>query len=174
MERAEALAKGLTRYSTGKPCLNGHLSERNTKSGNCLECKRLESFDDPDKAKIRAYKWRDRNPEKLKYIQWANNANMDKGPGRVSYADLMMIEAGQSGCRYCHAPIEELDHILPTKLGGTNWPWNIQFLCHDCNRRKAGRHPIEFEEEDGFSGGSWILNFEYKPILKSNLFCEKV
>lgn len=33
-----AKAAGLPRYSTGKPCRNGHLSERYTKGGKCIVC----------------------------------------------------------------------------------------------------------------------------------------
>jgi hypothetical protein len=39
--RAEAKARGLKRYFTGKPCRNkGHVAERLTSNGNCMECKR--------------------------------------------------------------------------------------------------------------------------------------
>jgi 5-methylcytosine-specific restriction endonuclease McrA len=179
MERDEALALGLRRYSTGRPCFNGHLSERNTKSGQCLACvrtgprlKRWGHSGDPEKAKVRAYEWRERNPEKLKFIQWAYAVNKRDAPGRVSYADIMVMKTDE--CRYCRAPVEELDHILPTTRGGTNYPWNLQFLCQDCNRRKKKRHPLEFEAEEGFYGNSWILFFKPGIIRKSSLICEQV
>ena len=35
-----ARAMGLTRYCTGLPCKNGHLSERDANTWNCLQCKR--------------------------------------------------------------------------------------------------------------------------------------
>ena len=35
---AEARAKGLARYFTGKPCLRGHFSERGIGKRNCLAC----------------------------------------------------------------------------------------------------------------------------------------
>lgn len=34
----EATEKGLFTYNTGKPCSNGHISDRYTKSGGCIEC----------------------------------------------------------------------------------------------------------------------------------------
>ena len=40
-ERAAARTAGLTRYSTGKPCIQGHLVERFSSSGNCVECMRI-------------------------------------------------------------------------------------------------------------------------------------
>ena len=36
--RAEALAAGLTRFFTGKPCKHGHLSERTSCNGGCIAC----------------------------------------------------------------------------------------------------------------------------------------
>lgn len=38
--RSEAKAGGFARYFTGRPCVNGHLEERNTKNGHCLQCDR--------------------------------------------------------------------------------------------------------------------------------------
>ncbi len=36
--RAEAIAAGEKTYNTGKPCKNGHLSDRYTLGGMCLGC----------------------------------------------------------------------------------------------------------------------------------------
>ena len=41
LSRAEAKARGLTRYSPGSRCPAGHVAERQTSSGKCLECARL-------------------------------------------------------------------------------------------------------------------------------------
>lgn len=39
--RKEAIAAGVPVFRTGKPCRRGHLSERQTASGTCVECLRL-------------------------------------------------------------------------------------------------------------------------------------
>ena len=39
--RKEARESGLKRYFTGKPCPQGHLSERYTATAECLECNRV-------------------------------------------------------------------------------------------------------------------------------------
>lgn len=39
--RQEARDLGLDRYTTGKPCKHGHLSDRNTGDGRCYECARV-------------------------------------------------------------------------------------------------------------------------------------
>ena len=36
--RKEALAKGLKRFFTGKPCKRGHVVERRVDTGDCIEC----------------------------------------------------------------------------------------------------------------------------------------
>ncbi|WP_265730734.1 hypothetical protein [Serratia marcescens] len=36
--RAEAINLGQLRFYTGKPCRNGHYSERFTSNGVCVEC----------------------------------------------------------------------------------------------------------------------------------------
>ena len=36
--RQKAKEEGLIRYTTGKPCLRGHMSERFTKSSSCCAC----------------------------------------------------------------------------------------------------------------------------------------
>jgi hypothetical protein len=39
--RAEAKARGLKRYFTGKPCKSGHFSHRTAPDGQCLECRKI-------------------------------------------------------------------------------------------------------------------------------------
>lgn len=53
--RKEASALGEPRYFTGKPCKNGHISERNTKSGHCMDCNRMW-----DKTLVRDWKSKNR------------------------------------------------------------------------------------------------------------------
>jgi hypothetical protein len=38
ISRDEAMALGLKHYFTGVPCKHGHITERNVRSGRCLEC----------------------------------------------------------------------------------------------------------------------------------------
>ena len=41
VSRAEAIARGLTRYFTGRPCPQGHVVERHTQSKTCTACNRV-------------------------------------------------------------------------------------------------------------------------------------
>jgi len=43
ISRKEALARCLTKYMTCKPCKHGHVAERRTDTGNCIECQRLRA-----------------------------------------------------------------------------------------------------------------------------------
>jgi hypothetical protein len=38
IKRKDAMSLGLSRYFTGKPCKNGHIAERETKTGRCFGC----------------------------------------------------------------------------------------------------------------------------------------
>jgi len=40
ISRAEAKAKGLKRYFTGKPCKHGHVAERQVFNATCVDCQR--------------------------------------------------------------------------------------------------------------------------------------
>lgn len=57
--RKDAVAKRLIRYYTGKPCKNGHLAERYTKSCVCTIC---QKEDDEKRLKVRYKKKRPTGP----------------------------------------------------------------------------------------------------------------
>lgn len=68
--KAQAKKEGKVRYFTGKPCANGHIVERNTHTGRCVECNRLRMRrywdENPDAVEkrnqmLQGYKFR--NPE---------------------------------------------------------------------------------------------------------------
>lgn len=85
MKKREAAALKLARYFTGKLCKHGHLSERYTSTGQCVECTAKQSqarrIEYPEKAhaawrkwlennrelhNTRVRKWQTSNPEKIK------------------------------------------------------------------------------------------------------------
>jgi hypothetical protein len=84
-ERAAAKAAGEVTYFTGRPCKHGHVAQRQTDSGTCLECcKRIQRQNldrrlaknpnwykdtyakNPDKQKQKSAEYRARNPEKVR------------------------------------------------------------------------------------------------------------
>jgi Recombination endonuclease VII len=48
-ERQEAQTRGAIYYSTGKPCKQGHISDRRTTTGRCLVCEREYQQTHPQK-----------------------------------------------------------------------------------------------------------------------------
>lgn len=65
--RAEAKALQSVRYHTGKPCIRGHVAERFTSTGQCLECVKEHnkswSEKNPEKVAAAQKSWRDRQPK---------------------------------------------------------------------------------------------------------------
>lgn len=87
--RRIAIERGLSTYYTGKPCKHGHLSERKTLEGSCIQCRkaregeyaktqytkhreklldRVKTYSKKNKEKISAYQsgYRDENKDKLR------------------------------------------------------------------------------------------------------------
>lgn len=68
ISRAEALAKGLKSYFTGKPCVNGHIAERRTKLRHCRACLAEQSLKqrlkNPDQHKRQCREWKEKNRER--------------------------------------------------------------------------------------------------------------
>lgn len=56
--RREALALGLPRYFTGKPCKHGHIAERGTSRGECRECHSIWCAENRDKLNSWKKRWR--------------------------------------------------------------------------------------------------------------------
>lgn len=51
-------------------------------------------------------------------------------------------------CAECAVPLTEkweADHIIPLRIGGTNYIENIQILCRKCNRSKSCLNPSDWE-----------------------------
>lgn len=77
--RKDAIQRGAIRYFTGKPCKNGHISERYTKKSTCVDCDserhKAENLSDEDLACRNARHaktkkaWRAANPERTKAKQ---------------------------------------------------------------------------------------------------------
>ena len=51
---------------------------------------------------------------------------------------LVMARDG-GRCTSCGARAEQVDHIRPAYLGGTDHPTNLTALCVPCHRSKTGR-----------------------------------
>jgi len=87
-ERAEAKAEGKTRYYTGRPCLHGHVAERQTSNGTCVVCLKERNLqwqkDNPDKVYLNQKSYLARNPEKRKL--WMDKYLQENGDKRRAYS----------------------------------------------------------------------------------------
>jgi hypothetical protein len=69
VSREEAIARGLKRYFTGKPCKHGHVAERNVPTRHCLDCRRETNRRPrrhPEKQRENERRYRERNREKTR------------------------------------------------------------------------------------------------------------
>jgi hypothetical protein len=72
ISRQEAIARGLKRYRTGKPCKHGHVAERQLANNRCIVCQNIAKRDqyvpgsvDRQKARVNEARYRAAHPDKL-------------------------------------------------------------------------------------------------------------
>ncbi len=102
--RAEAKARGLKRYFTGKPCKRGHICEWFAASGACYECDRLLKLDPDRKAKdsewrnshaaeLAAYQkqYREENDERRRFLlkRWQTENAEKQRLKRIENAEIL-------------------------------------------------------------------------------------
>lgn len=93
--RADAKARGLTRFFTGEPCKLGHVCERSVSSRRCLECSRLsdagrrqdQSFLEKRNAYLRTYYLKNREIAIRRAQGWyLTNLGKKRAYDRARYA----------------------------------------------------------------------------------------
>lgn len=98
--------------------------------------------------------WRKRHPEEARAGVATNRAKRKRADGSFTGAEVTSLFRKQRGfCAICTSDLLtkfHRDHIVPLKLGGTNFIQNIQLLCQPCNSAKGAKHPIAFMQERGF------------------------
>ena len=52
---------------------------------------------------------------------------------------IVVLRRDHHLCRVCNRPGNEIDHIKPRSLGGTDLLTNLQVLCARCHSVKTGR-----------------------------------
>lgn len=70
---------------------------------------------------------------------------MREAKGFTTAAQLVSRIAYYGGmCWICRtAPYEEIDHVKPISMGGTNWPANLRPACRKCNLAKGAQWPFK-------------------------------
>src|SRR3972149_3754253 len=137
--------------TTPKPCKKCGSTERYA-DGNCAPCRReyMLHYHRANKAKINQDKRRRYHANPEKQIEQNRRWRQSK-PGRVKYFTngeritaqewRQLKEKYGNQCLACRRDDInlEVDHIIPTTLGGTNSVDNIQPLCRSCNASKGAR-----------------------------------
>jgi hypothetical protein len=121
--RSEALAQGLLRYFTGKPCGRGHVAERSTSNRGCLQCHADDMFirqtNNPQHARVLDARSRNRRPwdsqrplkenrteeewrRQLDYMSAKNQERRDYSAGELSPGIRKELHDKQNGlCNGC-------------------------------------------------------------------------
>lgn len=146
--RRAAKQRGDKFYFTGKPCKNGHVVNRETKTGQCLNC-----------VKNAITKWRSNNFAKVKssYAAYkrnnrgrvnANNRSRQLRKQRATpqWSEKELIRSVYDGADYLSrlTGIQwDVDHIVPINnqdVCGLHVLNNLQYLPHTDNVRKGSKH----------------------------------
>ena len=119
---------------------------------------------------IQCWKWYQANKDRIAIVNKAyRHANRERlsigrnnrralernSKGTYSVLDINILLVTQdSKCVYCKTDLivasknnYHIDHIMPLKLGGSNFPDNLQLLCPTCNLSKGHKHPDIYEKQ---------------------------
>lgn len=120
------------------------------------EYNRIYSIDNRDAIYARRAERYAENPEI--FLQYSRNrrAALMDADGTHTAEDVDVIYNRQGGrCAEPTCGVDlidtgyHVDHIMPLKLGGSNWPSNLQCLCPSCNSKKNAMHPIDWARKNG-------------------------
>jgi len=161
-EAIQARSQGLTRFESTFPCVKGHGTLRQAANGLCVVCAResgrrsdAKRKRDPEE-RARAQRKLLAQPEKREkhreHVR-ARRAQVASDIGRYAATRVRELFTLQKGrCANCRDKLGnkwDVDHVMPRILGGTDDLLNLQLLCASCNRRKGGKHPIDFAAREG-------------------------
>ena len=155
----DAKAQGLPRYFTGTPCKRGHISERYTKTGNCIQCDNERCnisyhTSEAHRGYVRHYgkQWAKNNPEKVRahMQQWSRRNhkkrladNMKRHAAKLQrtprWAEMKTIEEFYKNC----PDGWHVDHVVPLQgrtVSGLHVLNNLQYLPAQENLSKGNRY----------------------------------
>jgi hypothetical protein len=126
----EAREKRLAHYFNGKPCKYGHISERKTASGNCIECLKTVHRD--------AHK-RNRR-ENARKISKRKKDHERRGPGRPKHLARLKVRSALKFGRLVKRPCERCGaaDLVHAHHDDYEKPLDVMWLCplHHRQRHK--------------------------------------
>lgn len=139
--REAARATGLTRYSTGKPCPQGHVCERMVSSGICCECLKESKARGKDRLLEAQRRHRRENPEKWRNWKRKGYEKTRRNPVAVlstRMATLMRhgLKSGKAGRSWRelvpYSPEELRTHLERQFLPSMGWhnmgKWHVDHI----------------------------------------------
>jgi hypothetical protein len=157
--RADAIAKGSTRYFTGKPCRRGHIAPRSVASRCCAVCgaakARVARALDPTKSRAASVRWwrahRDefRATNRVASSTYRRNNRAKVNALKRAYQAKRKARKLAQACACC-APEHfkvfydtdwlghfEVDHRIALALGGKHCAKNLQVLTPEQHKAKT-------------------------------------
>jgi hypothetical protein len=167
--RQAAMNAGEIQYSTGEPCVNGHLSPRSTQTRICMECDRLRKskkrLANPELYQEKGRKYYAENRQKAldhkKVYRQANKGKIialatlrkktikQRTPKWLTKDDLWMIKEA-----YELAALRtkmfgfswHVDHVIPLQgknVTGLHVPTNMQVIPGSMNISKKNKYEVD-------------------------------
>jgi 5-methylcytosine-specific restriction endonuclease McrA len=162
--RKAALAAGLNRYFTGKPCTATHIAERFVNDGTCVVCKleKNAAWDaaNPEKRKAYSVAWRAANPEKNKASNAAwYAANSDKEKARsAAYREANPEK---------NAVKQRNRQALKRAAEGSHTAADVQRIyeaqkgkCVCCHKKLNGKYHVDHIQPLARGGSNWPDNLQ--------------
>lgn len=111
----------------------------------------------PEKVAEKDRRYRAAHPETISGHRRTRRARKLNAEGKHTADEVRLIFQSQRGlCANCKTKLStdgdnkyHIDHVMPLALGGSNWPENLQCLCHKCNLSKGSKHPDIWAKENG-------------------------
>lgn len=141
ISRADAKARGLTHYFTGKPCKNGHTAERFVSCRKCKECAVLEC-----RAELRhsawSKAWRLANQEREKATRRANyQRRKSEWPAYVAKRRARKLHATQPWFgEFDDLVAVEAAHLAALRERVTGFAWHVDHMVPLQARNVCGLH----------------------------------
>lgn len=72
--------------------------------------------------------WKETKPVKGSTSKW---------PRSLRYSRIWVLTRDKHMCAYCGEPANQVDHVIPRHLGGSDLPSNLVASCARCNSLKG-------------------------------------
>lgn len=158
------------KYIYGKPCNSCSRTKRRADNRRCMFCefwdasRIVEQKDQSKSTRNRALKiidniQRDHHHRlSCKRGSHRRRCRQIEAAGSFTKSQISAILKAQNFCcSYCDATENlHLDHAMPLSRGGSNWPWNLQWLCAFHNLSKRDKTDSEYRQEINLGAGPWI------------------